>query len=134
MRALLAAPIIALTGAIAFASGTANATPPVTEDYLLNCAGCHRMDGRGVPGVVPSLEQTRHLVGLAGGREYLARVPGVAQAPLSDARLARLLNWVIAEFGHDEGDARPQPAAYTAAEIAPLRRAPLRDPAAARPR
>jgi hypothetical protein len=92
------------------------------------------MDGRGVAGVVPSLEHTRRLAVLAGGREYLARVPGVAQAPLSDARLARLLNWVIAEFGLDGDAARPEPAAYTAAEIAPLRRAPLRDPAAARPR
>ncbi len=130
MRALVAA----LAAGIAFASGAANATPPVAEDYLLSCAGCHGMDGRGVPGVVPSLEQTRRLAGLTGGREYLARVPGVAQAPLSDARLARLLNWVIAEFGRAEDAGGPQPAAYTAAEIGPLRRAPLRDPAAARPR
>jgi mono/diheme cytochrome c family protein len=128
-RALIAA----LAGVIAFATSPANATPPVEEDYLLSCAGCHRMDGRGVPGVVPSLEETRRLAGLAGGREYLARVPGVAQAPLSDARLARLLNWVIAEFGRAEDAGGPQPAAYTAAEIGPLRRDPLRDPAAARP-
>ena len=34
-----------------------------------------------------------------GGREYLVRVPGSAQSPLSDAELARVLNWMIRAFG-----------------------------------
>ena len=63
------------------------------------------------------------------GRAYLARVPGVAQAPLANAELAALLNWVLAEWS--EGAPRP---AYTGAEVGALRRQPLRDPDAVRER
>ncbi len=100
----------------------------VEHDYLLSCAGCHRFDGRGNNGV-PSLAETFALVSLPGGREYLGSVPGVAQAPLDDERLAELLNWVIEEFGGGS-DFR----AYSAGELATLRAAPLRDPRRARTR
>jgi hypothetical protein len=62
-----------------------------------------------------------------GGRDYLLRVPGVAQAPLSDERLAHLLNWILGEFG----DAPPTPR-FSAAEVAKARVAPLTDPRQAR--
>jgi hypothetical protein len=67
------------------------------------------------------------LLDAEGGRAYLGRVPGVAQAPLSDARLARLLNWVLAHYS----DRAPAPP-YSAAEVAALRQTPLRDTRAAR--
>jgi len=121
----------ALGASLALATHLASAGEPtrvpVTEDYLLHCSACHRTDGTGTPGTVPTLVGVGSLLAEAGGREYLVRVPGVAQAALSDERLARLLNWVLAEFSAVE-------AGYSAAEVARLRAAPLRDPASARPR
>jgi hypothetical protein len=60
-----------------------------------------------------------------GGREVLAQVPGVAQAPLDDAALAAVLNWVLRRFGGAEVPADFAP--YTPEEVATLRRRPLTD-------
>jgi len=30
---------------------------PEFESYMLHCSGCHRDDGRGVPGVAPDLRE-----------------------------------------------------------------------------
>ncbi|MEJ2013829.1 MAG: cytochrome c [Anaerolineales bacterium] len=69
------------------------------SDYLLHCAGCHRPDGTGLPPDVPSLVgPLGRIASSPAGRDYLARVPGAAQAPLTDAELAAVLNWVLAEF------------------------------------
>ena len=97
------------------------------EDYVLHCSGCHRRDGSGTPGVVPALRSLGPLLERPGAREYLARVPGVAQAPLDDARLAGVLDWVLRELS-GVADAAP----YTAEELGSWRRRPLRDPKAAR--
>lgn len=117
----------ALLAAALLLAAPAGAEPPPYEDYVLHCAGCHGLDGAGTPGVIPSLHALGGVLATPAGRRYLARVPGAAQAPVDDARLARLLNWVLAEFSH----APPAPP-YTAAEVGPLRSAPLRDPIAAR--
>jgi mono/diheme cytochrome c family protein len=113
--------------AVALTSTTAVADPSPDEHYRLHCSGCHGADGHGARGVTPSLHGLATLLGLSGGRAYLAQVPGVAQAPLDDADLAALLNWVISEFS---GTVAAQP--YSAVEIGDLRARPLRDPAAAR--
>ena len=118
----------ATTLAILITAAAAGATPPVGEDYILHCSGCHRLDGGGVKGTIPSLHNLAPLLTKPGGRDYLARVPGVAQAPLDDARLARLLNWVVREFSGAE--VTPP---YAAAEVGRLRAKPLRDAPAARP-
>ena len=96
------------------------------HDYILNCSGCHRMDGSGST-VVPSLQNMPELNGKPGAREYWVQVPGAAQAPLSDARLAALMNWFVERFAGK----RPEPA-YTANEVRQLRGTPLRDPIAKR--
>ena len=71
-------------------------------DYLLHCSGCHRPDGTGSAPDVPSLRgAVGSLVATPEGREYIARVPEVAQSPLDDDDLARLLNWVLREFNAD---------------------------------
>ena len=66
------------------------------SNYMLNCQGCHLADGSGLPGSVPSM---RGFVGsflsVPGGRDFLVQVPGSANAPLSDAELAELLNWIL---------------------------------------
>jgi hypothetical protein len=92
------------------------------HDYVLHCAGCHKLDGSG-SARVPALSDVGDLAARAGGREYLLGVPGVAQAPLSDARLARLMTWVIASFAG--GDPAPR---FTDVEVRRARAAPLRDP------
>lgn len=107
-------------------AATAEAEGYEEHDYLLSCSGCHRADGTGSR-LVPSLRDMRALVRVPGAREYWVQVPGAAQAPLSDARLAALLNWLVERFA---GEA-PSPR-YTAREVARLRRTPLRDPIAKR--
>jgi mono/diheme cytochrome c family protein len=105
---------------------TAGADSFEEHDYILNCAGCHRMDGTGSR-TVPSLLAMRELRGKAGAREYWVQVPGAAQAPLSDQRLADLMNWLLERFAGE----RPKPA-YSPEEVKRLRKEPLRDPVAKR--
>jgi len=95
-------------------------------DYALNCQGCHRADGAATPGSVPALAgSVGKFLRVPGGREYLVRVPGVAQAPLDDAATAAVLNWILVRFGGDDLPADFSP--YTPAEIGRLRRNPLTD-------
>ncbi|HEX7382034.1 MAG TPA: hypothetical protein VF265_07755 [Nevskiaceae bacterium] len=88
---------------------------------MLNCAGCHRPDGKGVSDKgIPDLRNSLALFTLIpAGRDYLVRVPGSAEAQVDDAELARLLNWMVVRFGPDHvlGGFRP----YTTAEVAAIR-------------
>jgi len=115
-----------MVGALLLTSPTASADSYEEHDYTLNCSGCHRMDGAGSR-VIPSLHKMPELNGKSGAREYWVQVPGAAQAPLSDARLAALMNWLVERFTGE----RPKPA-YTATEVGELRSEPLRDPVAKR--
>jgi len=117
-------PIAGLLWVVSVASALAEPSP--AHDFVLHCAGCHRLDGSG-SATVPALDALGDVLALPGGRTYLARVPGVAHAPLSDARIAALLDWVVAEL--NPGVRLPR---LTPAEIARLRKAPLLDPRAAR--
>src|SRR5665811_733498 len=64
-------------------------------NYQLNCMGCHLADGSGQAGRVPSIRRSLVLFSASPeGRNYVVRVPGVAQSPLSDADTAALLNWM----------------------------------------
>ena len=111
---------------LAAAVGTAGATSGPALDYAVTCQGCHRADGSGTPGTVPALAgSVGRFLRVPGGREFLAQVPGVAQAPLDDAALAAVLNWILTRFGGDDvpGDF----VAYTADEVGRLRRRPLVD-------
>lgn len=112
--------------ALLSASSLARADSFEEHDYILNCAGCHRIDGSGSHNV-PSLHAMPELARKRGARDYWVRVPGAAQAPLSDARLAALMNWLVARFA----GAPPDPP-YTAEEVARLRTHPLRNPIAHR--
>jgi hypothetical protein len=59
---------------------------------------------------------------VAGGREYLTHVPGVANSQLSAAAMAEVMNWCSQRFAPElvaAGWAR-----YTAEEIAAARRTP----------
>jgi len=111
-----------LAPVLAAAQGTSGAA----LDYAVTCQGCHRADGTGTPGTVPALAgSVGKFLRVPGGREFLVRVPGVAQAPLDDAALAAVINWMLARFGGDDvpGDFAP----YAAEEVGRLRRHPLTD-------
>jgi hypothetical protein len=118
-----------LAAALALAAPAQAQDPRI--DYMLQCQGCHRADGSGSPGAVPDLRGSlRRFLAIPGGREYLVRVPGVAQAPLSDARLAALLDWLIGAFDPAETGTDAPP--YDAAEVARLRAQPYADVAPVR--
>lgn len=94
-------------------------------DYMLKCQGCHRPDGSGDDRSNPPMKNmVARFLAVPGGREFLARVPGVSTVDLDDTRLANLVNWTLYTFDpeHMPADFRP----YTPDEIGQLRRNPLR--------
>jgi mono/diheme cytochrome c family protein len=94
--------------------------------YMLHCQGCHLPSGEGTPGAVPALrESVARFALLPAGREYLVRVPGSALAPLGDAELAAVLNWIVQEFGPARAAAGVAP--FAAEEVRRLRARPLTD-------
>ena len=94
-------------------------------DYMLNCQGCHLPNGEGA-GDVPRMQGfVGNFLKVPGGREFLVRVPGSANAPLDDRRLAELLNWMLLEISRGELPAGFRP--YTAEEVGAYRAEPLRD-------
>ena len=114
--------LVLALAALILAASTVRADSYQEHDYVLNCAGCHRLDGSG-SSAVPSLQAMREIAEKPGAREYWVQVPGAAQAPLSDDRLAALMNWLVERFTRK----RPEPA-YTTDEVKRLRSDPLRDP------
>jgi len=121
--------------ALAAGVSAARAQPSADQDriwqqWALNCQGCHQPEGLGAPGATPPLKgQVARFTSTPEGRAYLGRVPGVANAPLSDAELAALLNWLLVRF--DAGHLSPAFRPYTAEELNRLRARPLRNDAAA---
>ena len=93
-------------------------------NFQLQCMGCHHADGAGEEGRVPSVRGTLvPFSSFAEGRDFVMRVPGVAQAPLTDADIAALLNWMARNLSDV-----PLPADfadYTASEVAAARHRPL---------
>jgi hypothetical protein len=65
-------------------------------------------------------------VASAAGRDYVARVPGAAQTPLSDDELAAVLNWVLMEFNRETLPAGFRP--LSGSEVAKSRARALADP------
>ena len=133
----------ATLGTVAFACAVSGAEPNTGDDdgsranaaarfdYLLHCSGCHRPDGTGSAPDVPSLRgAVGSLVSTPKGREYIARVPEVAQSPLDDEDLARLLNWVLQEFNAETLPQGFRP--LEGAEVGTARARILADPIRAR--
>jgi hypothetical protein len=102
-------------------------------NFQLNCMGCHLADGSGESGRVPSLRRSLVLLSATPeGRDYIIRVPGVAQSPLSNEDTAALLNWMARNLS--DLALPPSFADYSAAEIGRLRAHPLIHVRAARAR
>ena len=108
-----------------FGHSTAQADPRIS--YLLYCGGCHLPDGTGTPPEVPSLhEDLGRIVQLEGGREYIVRVPGASQAPVSNQELAEILNWILHNFNATTLASNFSP--LTESEVAAARDNVLADP------
>ncbi len=121
----------AAAGALLVAVAAEAAANPPRVDFMLQCQGCHLADGTGAPGAVPPLKDfVGKFLEVPGGREFLVRVPGSSMSPLSDARLAAVLNWMIREFG--PAAIAADFALFSEAEIARVRRPPLVDVESAR--
>jgi cytochrome c553 len=97
-----------LAALLALTSAASAETPGVESDarakmnWLLNCQGCHQPDATGSAKGAPSMAgDVARFLSVEGGREYLTRVPGVANAGLADDQLAELLNWTLATFDKD---------------------------------
>lgn len=118
---LFAIAIVAVTLAI---PSFTRAEPP-SELYMLNCWGCHRPNGEGIPGTAPPLRGAVDFLRVPGGREYLISVPGVALSPLSNEQAAAVMNWILKSFSKDRLPAEFKP--YSADEIAKARTTHLLD-------
>lgn len=116
--------------ALLVAGAASGATPHF--NYLMHCAGCHLAQGEGAPPLVPALRDNLGLLlTREGARDYLVRVPGAYQTPVSDAELAALINFVLRTFNAETlpNDFVP----YSAEEVARYRAWPvLSDPLARR--
>jgi hypothetical protein len=112
--------------AVALSSASSNAAwayQPIVN-FQLHCMGCHLADGSGESGRVPSIRRSLVLFsGTPEGREYVIRVPGVAQSPLSDAATATLLNWMARNLS--DLPLPPDFVEYSAAEVRRWRVQPL---------
>lgn len=91
--------------------------------YQMFCQGCHTPDGQGGKGVPQLKDFVGHFLKSQQGREFLVRVPGSANSPLSNEQLAEVLNWVLIEFANISLSGKWTP--YTAQEIAGYRNQPL---------
>lgn len=99
-------------------------------NYMLNCQGCHAVDGRGLNDIPTMAGFVGKFLAVDGGRAYLVRVPGSANAPLSDAELAEVLNWILITMSYAH---LPEPfVPYTPSEVYTFRQQPLTDAAAKR--
>lgn len=124
----MARSIRSLVACSVVVAGAASALPCAGQSpaqartlYVLHCAGCHSMDGSGVPDKgVPSMRGTlgRYLQ-LPEGRAFLVQVPGVLNAGLTDAQIAAVTNWALAEFSAETLPGAWPP--YTAQEVAQAR-------------
>ncbi|MEX2126133.1 MAG: cytochrome c [Woeseia sp.] len=93
--------LVPVAAAVAIAAGSAAyaAEPSPVVNYMLHCMGCHLADGSGSPPDVPDVRgEMGRMLTVDGGREYLVQVPGAAQAPVSDAELAAIVNYMLETF------------------------------------
>jgi mono/diheme cytochrome c family protein len=122
MKALVA--LLAMTAAASAQTPGVQSEARAKMNWLLSCQGCHQPDATGSAGGAPSMVgDVARFLSVEGGREYLTRVPGVANAGVPDDQLAELLNWTLATFDKDHLPADFAP--YTKEEMSAGRARPL---------
>ncbi len=92
----------ALLGALLCAIPAAAEVPALSGPalhYALHCQGCHRAAGEATEQRVPALRGALgRFLRSPDARAELIGIPGVRNAPISDADLAALLNWLLPTF------------------------------------
>ena len=127
MRTSYVTSLLVVTFSMLLVSHSVSAAYTPHVGYLLHCGGCHLPDGSGNPPHVPSLQnELGKIVALRGGRDYIVRVPGASQTPVSDAELAEILNWVLENFNSKNLPANYQP--LSGEEVSRSRKNILSDP------
>ena len=127
-------PMARLPSAVLITAALASATSApadVRSDYLLHCGGCHLPDARGAPPKVPDMRnELSWLLSSQKGRDYLVQAPGASQAPVTDERLAEIVNWLLTEYNADTlpPDFKP----LTTEEVSAARKHVLTNPIKAR--
>jgi hypothetical protein len=92
--------------------------------YLLNCGGCHGLNGVSNSRLVPDLkDQVGFFLNLPQGRSYVVRLPNVAFSMTTDEALTGLMNYVVFTLGGANVPKGAKP--YTVREVSQLRRMPL---------
>jgi len=123
MRLLGALLVFATAASAGETSGVVN-EQRAKMNWMLNCQGCHQADASGSANGAPRMAgEVARFLSVEGGREYLTRVPGVANAGMSNDQLAELLNWTLATF--DKGNMPADFAPFTTEEVAAGRAHPL---------
>ena len=119
--------LAALAAALCGLAIRAVAGQPPEVSYMIHCMGCHLADGSGSPPQVPDVRgEMGRLLGVEGGREYLVQIPGAATAPVSDAELAAIINYMLAAFSPDTLPTGFEP--FSESEVKRLRPHWLSDP------
>ena len=110
---------------LSLSSNAIAASPRI--NYLLYCTGCHAVDGAGKPPNVPTLrDELGRMIAVPEMRSYLVRIPGASHAPISDAVLTDVINWLLHEFNSDTLPANFEE--YTLEEVSSARQNILADP------
>lgn len=119
------AKIVALLAVLTVSTENQAGSPRI--NYLLYCTGCHAADGSGKPPNVPTLrDELGRMMSVPEMRSYLVQIPGASQAPISDADLTDVINWLLEEFN---GSTLPEDfEKFSTEEVAEARRNVLADP------
>lgn len=87
--------------------------------YLLNCSGCHGVDGKGdTDADVPPLAYIGAMLNDPDGRRYVVNVAGVLSSGLTASETAGVLNWIRRTFA--DSPAQPPSADFDVEEVRKL--------------
>ncbi|PEQ12876.1 hypothetical protein B2G71_08490 [Novosphingobium sp. PC22D] len=129
--------VLTMSGMITLPGQEASAQEPGTlpaewlgqgrSDYMEYCAGCHGVNGKSAPALVPELRgRVGYFMCTKSGRDYLVQLPNVAHAPIpGEAELANLLNYVVFVLG--DGSAPDGTRPFTPREVGKLRLNPIQN-------
>ncbi len=78
------------------------------------------------PSVPPLAGTLGPIIATPEGRDYVVRVPGASQTPLSDEELAAVMNWVLVTFNQETLPADFKP--LSGREVGQSRKQVLADP------
>ncbi|MEZ5490217.1 MAG: hypothetical protein R3F50_07840 [Gammaproteobacteria bacterium] len=124
-RMLRSVTMLALATTSLVASAAMAQTGREQFHFLQFCAGCHLVDGSGVPPEVPNLRiDLGNLLDTPKGRDFILRVPGVVGVPIAVDEVADLMNWIITTYYPERSGFKP----FTVPEIEAGRANPLYDP------